>query len=137
MNVTRSRHVIRRFVLWSVFKVSVVMSIVAEIATFCVAAIAVAFLRNAQLLQRLDQAVANNNVLESGWLVDRFQDGSNIRVGTIVAIPVVTAFLATLFAGLMNLVFDIVGGVETTVLSESLNDHDTAGRPIPGRSTSL
>lgn len=137
MNVTRSRHVIRRFALWSVFKVAVVMSIVAEIAAMCLAAIASALLRNSALIQRVDQAVADNNVFQPGWLIERFQGGLNVRLATVMMIPIVAAILATLFAGLVNLIFDIVGGVETTVLSESLNDHDGAGWPIPGRPTSL
>lgn len=119
--VRRVRRIIRRVDPWTVFKVSGVFALVGGLAIVLGLVVFWSVIRSAGIPEKITQVLIDITLLKEGaqpFASDEFF----LRValfGTVVWAALTTG-LATLSAVMYNLIADVVGGVEITVLEETL-----------------
>ncbi|MCY3539161.1 MAG: DUF3566 domain-containing protein [bacterium] len=120
----RVRRILRKFDPWTVMKVSAVLSALAALGLVLLSAMLWAVISRLGLTNAIDEAATRVALISPGDSL--FNTGGEYLRGVIMlAISWMAAVTATFTVGslLYNLLSDLVGGVEFTVLEEVYEDH--------------
>ena len=132
----RVRRILRKFDPWTVMKVSAVLSALAALGLVLLSVMLWAVISRLGLVSAFDEAAARVALIEPGESLFK-TGGEYLRGMILLAASWMAGTTATLTVGavLYNLLADLVGGIEFTVLEEVPVDtarHDAGGRPLVG-----
>ncbi|MDE0138731.1 MAG: DUF3566 domain-containing protein [bacterium] len=132
----RVRRILRKFDPWTVMKVSAVLSALAALGLVLLSVMVWAVISRLGLVSAFDEAAARVALIEPGESLFK-TGGEYLRGMILLAASWMAGTTATLTVGavLYNLLADLVGGIEFTVLEEVPVDtarHDPGGRSLVG-----
>ncbi|MDE0369138.1 MAG: DUF3566 domain-containing protein [bacterium] len=132
----RVRRILRKFDPWTVMKVSAVLSALAALGLVLLSVMLWAVISRLGLVSAFDEAAARVALIEPGESLFK-TGGEYLRGMILLAASWMAGTTATLTVGavLYNLLADLVGGIEFTVLEEVPVDtarHDAGGRSLVG-----
>ena len=129
----RVRRILRKFDPWTVMKVSAVLSAMAGLGLVLLSVMLWAVISRLGLVPAFDEAAARVALIEPGESL--FRTGGDYLRGVILVAASWTAgvtALVTVGSVLYNLLADLVGGIEFTVLEEVEVDDSRSERSLVG-----